>query len=108
MAPMPPHPHTDLAALDAARWRVALSLTAAAMVVYFGFILLVAFGKSFLARIIVPGLSIGIAMGMLVIICSWFLIWIYVRWANRHYDEAVSRLRHGHVRHSLGEGGKPA
>jgi uncharacterized membrane protein (DUF485 family) len=95
MAPMPPHAHSDLAALDAERWRIALSLTAAAMVVYFGFILLVAFGKPFLARLIVPGLSVGIALGTLVIVSSWLLIWIYVRWANRHYDDAVSRLREG-------------
>jgi uncharacterized membrane protein (DUF485 family) len=95
MAPMPPHAHSDLAALDAERWRIALSLTAAAMVVYFGFILLVAFGKPFLARLIVPGLSVGIALGTLVIVSSWLLIRIYVRWANRHYDDAVSRLREG-------------
>jgi uncharacterized membrane protein (DUF485 family) len=108
MARMPPHPHTDLAALDAERWRMALSLTAAAMIVYFGFILLVAFGKPFLARIIVPGLSVGIAMGTLVIVTSWLLIWVYVRWANGHYDEAVSRLRQGADGRSLGEGGPSA
>ena len=60
MARMPPHPHTDLAALDAERWRMALSLTAAAMIVYFGFILLVAFGKPFLARIIVLVPDLGL------------------------------------------------
>jgi uncharacterized membrane protein (DUF485 family) len=98
----------DLAALDAARWRIALSLTAAAMAIYFGFILLVAFGKPLLARLIVPGLSVGIAMGTLVIVSSWVLIWVYVRWANRHYDEAVSRLRQGLVGRSLGEGGSSA
>jgi uncharacterized membrane protein (DUF485 family) len=85
----------ELAALDAARWRVALSLTAVAIVVYFGFILLIAFDKPLLGRVIVPGLSVGIALGTLVIVCSWVLIWIYARWANRHYDVAVSRLRGG-------------
>lgn len=86
---------SDLAALDAARWRVALSLTAVAMAIYFGFILLVAFGKPLLGRIIMPGLSVGIALGTLVIASSWVLIWVYVRWANRHYDSAVTRLRDG-------------
>ena len=95
MAPMPPHIHSDLAALDAERWRIALSLTAAAMVVYFGFILLVAYGKPLLTRQVMPGLSLGILLGALVIVAAWVLIWIYVRWANRHYDEAVSRLREG-------------
>jgi uncharacterized membrane protein (DUF485 family) len=83
----------ELAALDAARWRIALSLTAVAMAIYFGFILLVAYGKPLLARLIVPGLSVGIALGSFVIVSSWVLIWIYVRWANRHYDAAIDRLR---------------
>jgi uncharacterized membrane protein (DUF485 family) len=34
--------------LDAARWRVALGLTAAMVVLYFGFILLVAYGRAVL------------------------------------------------------------
>jgi uncharacterized membrane protein (DUF485 family) len=83
----------DLASLDAARWRVALTLTVIAVAIYFGFILLVAFGKPFLARLVVPGLSVGIALGSSVIAASWVLIWIYVRWANRHYDAAIDRLR---------------
>ena len=83
----------ELAALDAARWRIALSLTAVAIAIYFGFILLVAYGKPLLARLIVPGLSVGIALGSFVIVSSWVLIWIYVRWANRHYDAAIDRLR---------------
>jgi uncharacterized membrane protein (DUF485 family) len=72
---------------------MALSLTAVAMAIYFGFILLVAYGKPLLARLIVPGLSVGIALGSFVIVSSWVLIWIYVRWANRHYDAAIDRLR---------------
>ena len=26
-------------------------------------------------------------------VAAWVLIWIYVRWANRHYDVAVEALR---------------
>jgi uncharacterized membrane protein (DUF485 family) len=29
----------------------------------------------------------------LVIVSAWILIWIYVRWANRHYDAVVTSLR---------------
>jgi uncharacterized membrane protein (DUF485 family) len=83
----------ELAALDAARWRMALSLTAVAVAIYFGFILLVAYGKPLLGRLILPGLSVGIALGSFVIVSSWVLIWVYVRWANRHYDTAIARLR---------------
>jgi len=42
---------------------------------------------------LVPGLSLGILLGVLVIVAVWVLNWIYVRWANREYDEAIRRLR---------------
>lgn len=80
-------------ALDAARWRIAIGLTAAMMALYFGFILLVAYNKPLLTRLIVPGLSLGVLLGALLIVAAWVLIWIYVRWANRHYDAAVAALR---------------
>ena len=82
-----------LAALSAARWRIAILLTVAMMVLYFGFILLVAFNKPLLGREVTAGLSIGILLGSLVIVASWVLIWVYTRWANAHYDAAVARLR---------------
>jgi uncharacterized membrane protein (DUF485 family) len=86
--------HTEqLKALDSARWRIAIALTAAMMVLYFGFILLVAYAKPLLAVILVPGLSLGILLGAFVIVAAWVLIWIYVRWANAHYDTAIDALR---------------
>jgi len=78
--------------LDAARWRVALGLTAAMVVNYFGFILLVAYGRPILARQVVPGLSLGILLGALVIVVSWLLTWVYVRWAAAHYDPRVEAM----------------
>jgi uncharacterized membrane protein (DUF485 family) len=82
-----------LDALADARWRVALVLTIAMMVVYFGFILLVAFNKPLLATPVGPGLSLGMLLGVLVILSAWVLIWIYVRWANTHYDAAIAGMR---------------
>jgi uncharacterized membrane protein (DUF485 family) len=82
-----------LSDLASAQWRLALALTAAMMAVYFGFILLVAFAKPLLGRILVPGLSLGTLLGALTIVSAWVFIWIYVRWANDHYDRAVSSLR---------------
>ena len=79
--------------LDAARWRVASGLTAAMMVLYFGFILLIAYNKPLLGVVVTPGLSVGILSGALVIVAAWVLIWIYVRWANTHYDAAVDAIR---------------
>lgn len=91
MTAHPPDPR--ITALSAARWRVALSLTLAMMVLYFGFILLVAFNKPLLGREITSGLSLGILLGALVILSAWVLIWVYTRWANTHYDAQVARLQ---------------
>ena len=88
---------TDISAqlreLDRARGRVALGLTWAMVVLYFGFILLVAFGRHILARRLIPGLTLGILLGALVILASWVLTWVYVRWANTRYDKALHQFR---------------
>ena len=86
-------PDSGLRVLAATRWRVALTLTAVMVVVYFGFISLIAFDKPLLAVHITPGLSLGILLGVVVIVTSWLLTWIYVRWANLHYDAELQRLR---------------
>jgi uncharacterized membrane protein (DUF485 family) len=82
-----------LEALARAQWRLALTLTAAMMAIYFGFVLLVAWAKPLLARQVVRGLSLGILLGAAVIVSAWALIWVYVRWANGHYDATVASLR---------------
>ena len=79
--------------LARARWRVALTLTGAMVVLYFGFILLIAYARPFLAHQIVPGLSVGILLGALVIVVSWLFTWVYMRWANRHYDPMLQQLK---------------
>jgi uncharacterized membrane protein (DUF485 family) len=88
-------PQSQVRELDAVRWRVALGLTAAMVVLYFGFILLVAYGRPLLAVQVVPGLTLGILLGALVIVISWLLTWVYVRWAATHYDPRVEALSRG-------------
>lgn len=85
-----------LSALAARRWRIALSLTAVMIALYFGFISLIAFQKPLLGHVLVPGLSLGILLGALVIVCSWLLTWAYVRWANTRYDAELHRLKERH------------
>jgi uncharacterized membrane protein (DUF485 family) len=79
--------------LAAERLRIAQLLTAAMIAVYFGFILLIAFARPMLARPLVPGLSVGILLGSLVIVAAWILTWIYIRWTNRNYDERLRNLQ---------------
>lgn len=83
----------DLTALSRQRWRIALSLSAAMFLAYFGFVLLIAFDAGFMGRLLMPGLSIGIVLGALVIGIAWVVTWIYVRWANEHFDRNVSAIR---------------
>jgi uncharacterized membrane protein (DUF485 family) len=89
-------PASSLAALQAvtaSRWRVAVTLTLVMMTAYFTFILLVAFNKPLLGTPIANGLSLGMLLGALVIVVAWVLTWVYVRWANTHYDAALRSLR---------------
>lgn len=90
-----PHSSTSderLRVLAAQRWRIALWLTAAMIVMYFGFIVLIAYDRPVLARLVTPGLTVGILLGALVIVVSWLLTYGYVRWANTHYDAALREL----------------
>jgi uncharacterized membrane protein (DUF485 family) len=84
-----------LRALGRRRTRVAVGFTTAMVAIYFGFILLIAFNQPLLAALLVPGVSLGIALGALVIVASWLLTLGYVRWANRVYDPELHRLRAG-------------
>ena len=82
----------QLKALAAQRWRIALTLTAVMIVLYFGFIALIAYDRPLLAALVAPGLTLGILLGALVIVVSWLLTYFYVRWANTHYDAALRSL----------------
>lgn len=83
----------ELRQLADRRFRFSAILTGAMIVLYFGFVALVAYAKPFLATLVMPGLSLGILLGALVIVASWLLTWVYVRWANRHYDPQLKQLQ---------------
>ena len=79
--------------LASSRTRIGLVLTAAVFAIYFGFIAAVAYARPLLGTLVVPGLSVGILAGALVIVAAWLLTWIYVHWANTRYDPALHALR---------------
>ena len=78
--------------LVARRWRASAILTALLFIIYYGFILLVATNKPLLATRMGSG-TLGILLGVLVIVLSWVITAAYVVWANRNYDPEVRRLR---------------
>jgi uncharacterized membrane protein (DUF485 family) len=87
-----PDRDSRLRALADRRTRVSVALTLAMIVVYFGFILLIAFDPALMGRLVRPGLSLGILLGALVIVVTWLLTWVYVWWANEHYDRQLHDL----------------
>ena len=69
-------------------------LTVVMLVIYFGFILLVAFGKGFLATKIGGGVTtVGMVIGLLVILSAFVLTGIYTFRANSRYDDLAEQLR---------------
>lgn len=68
-------------------------LTLAMMVVYYGFILLVAFNKPFLASRLGEGvMTMGIPVGLGVILFTVVITAIYVRRANSEFDALSEEL----------------
>jgi uncharacterized membrane protein (DUF485 family) len=89
---MTPAGRAKLELLARRRWRLAAGLTATMLVVYFGFILLVAFDKPLMGSPVADGLSVGMLLGALVIGVAWLLTGVYVAWANRRYDVELARV----------------
>ncbi|WP_326525169.1 DUF485 domain-containing protein [Sphingomonas sp.] len=84
-------------ALVSRRSRFAWALSAIVLVVYFGFIALVAFDKSLLAAPLAGGAtSIGIPIGIGIILLSIVLTGVYVRRANGAFDAELAAIRAEH------------
>jgi uncharacterized membrane protein (DUF485 family) len=67
------------------RYGIIMSIISAAA--YYGFILLVAFDKQLLATRIGSGvMTLGVPLGVGVIVLTIILTWIYVRRANTEFD----------------------
>ncbi len=75
------------------RWAVSVALTAVLFVVYYGYIVLIAVNKPFMAQRIGEVTTLGIPLGVAVILLAWVLTAVYVVWANRTHDVEVRRLK---------------
>ena len=93
--------HTELIADDPRyrrlvrrRSKFGWTLTVLMLVVYYGFILLVAFAKPFMGSSLAGGAtSVGIPLGLGVILFAIALTGIYVYRANREFDAELARIR---------------
>lgn len=73
--------------LVSTRKRFAWILTALMLVVYYGYVLLIAFDKEFLAQKTGDGvMSLGVPIGLGVILFTIAITGVYVRRANTEFD----------------------
>jgi uncharacterized membrane protein (DUF485 family) len=71
-------------------------LTLAGMVAYYGFILLVAFNKPLLSQKLGNGVTtLGMPLGVAVIIFTIIITWIYIRRANSEFDSLTEQIVKG-------------
>ncbi len=80
------------------RSRWAWSLASVILVMYFSFILLIAFSPEWLGRSLNGGvITIGIPVGVFIIVVAFILTGVYVRKANKDFDrinqEIISELK---------------
>lgn len=71
------------------RTRFATTLAAIVLVVFYGFILLVAFAPDLIGKRLFDGsnLTFGVLAGLLQFIIFWVLTLVYVRRANGEFDD---------------------
>jgi uncharacterized membrane protein (DUF485 family) len=82
--------------LKSKRSRIGWWLTLSMMVVYYGFILLVAYDKEFLATKIGTGLTTyGMPIGVGVLVFTIIITNIYVRRANSEFDDLTQEVVKG-------------
>jgi uncharacterized membrane protein (DUF485 family) len=82
--------------LKARRSRFGWLLAVAMLIVYYGFILLVAFDKPLLATRLGEGVTtLGMPLGLGVIVFTIVITGIYVRRANQEYDDLTEQITRG-------------
>ncbi len=85
----------DFKDLSRQKFIISTVLTILELVLYFGFIGLIAFNKPFLAQKLSAGVAttIGIPIAVGTIIGSWVFTGIYIWWANNKYDVLVNKVK---------------
>lgn len=80
--------------LTQTRWKLALSLTIVALLIYYGFIYLVAFHQDLMSKPVASGYtSWSIALGIGVILMTILLTGVYVSIANSKFDKLTEKIK---------------
>jgi uncharacterized membrane protein (DUF485 family) len=84
----------DYHRLVSARSRYGWTLAIIMLIVYYGYILLIAFDKDLMARRIGAGvMTWGIPIGIFVIVFTVIITGIYVRRANSEFDDLTESIK---------------
>jgi len=85
----------DFLQLVKERSKFAWTLTIVMLVIYFGFVLVIAFDPALLGTPLSEGsvTTVGIPVGVGVIISAFILTGIYVRRANSEFDELTAKIK---------------
>jgi len=80
--------------LVARRSRFAWLLAATVLLLFYGFVMLVAFAPGVLAAPVVEGsmLTVGVAAGLFMFLFFWLLTALYVRRANGQFDALTAEI----------------
>jgi uncharacterized membrane protein (DUF485 family) len=82
----------DFKELERTRGRLGWTLTAIMLVIYFGFIFLVAFAPKLMATPVFGATTLGFPLGLGVIVSAIALTGFYVLRANSAFDTLTARI----------------
>jgi len=80
--------------LVARRGRLAWTLSAIVLVLFYGLVLIVAFKPALIGERVTEGstLTVGVAAGLFMFVFFWLLTALYVRKANGAFDELTRQI----------------
>ncbi|MBF0179273.1 MAG: DUF485 domain-containing protein [Magnetococcales bacterium] len=87
--------HPQYQELVSKRSRFAWTLSVIMLIIYYAFILVIAFAPKSLGTKIAAGsvISVGIPLGVFIIVVAFLLTGIYVRRANGEFDELTRKIK---------------
>ncbi len=83
----------DIKSLSGQKNTISLVLAVVELVLYFGFVALIAFNKPFLSAKLSGAITVGIPLAVGIILLSWVLTGVYILWANNKYDVLVKKVK---------------
>ena len=82
----------DFVELERSRTRFAWTLAILMLVIYYGFVLLVAFAPGLMGTVVAGQITLGFPLGLAVILSAVILTGIYVWRANSEFDDLTRKI----------------